>query len=311
MSLSRLVAVPRRRLENRIRRLVGLPQRRKHAYIEFFVSRGSAVNLYLSDVHQNRNEATAHMLLEAVKTTKYKLRQDKRLIICTDDRPPEDSEPMMCYAPSPDMRNRIAIPDFTFWDWPDVGIDDYPSLTAAMVEAGKAPPQDDRLFWIGNPKMHENRQRLVDIAADDPRMLATGITWVKADRPENHTAGTLMGTRDANYVSLPDHCRHKYLIDVEGYGYSARLKILLFSGRPVFIQERPWREFFHDWLEPFVHFIPVRRDLSDLSAQIEWAEGHPEECREIAANAQAFAQRHLTREAAIAYLREVIDRELA
>ena len=87
MSLSRRIAAPRRRLENRIRHLVGLPQRRKHAYVEFFISRGNAVNLYLSDVHQNRNEATAHMLLEAMKTTKYHLRQDKRLILCTDDRP--------------------------------------------------------------------------------------------------------------------------------------------------------------------------------------------------------------------------------
>jgi len=180
---------------------------------------------------------------------------------------------------------------------------DYTELTASMTAAGAASPTDDRLFWIGNPAIHSIRRRLIDIAREDARVVAKGIHWVKQDRSEAWSSETLMDTAASNYVSLPDHCRYKYLIDLEGIGYSARLKVLLFSNRPVFIQERPWREFFFDWLQPYVHFVPVKRDLSDLSSQLDWAEANP---RDIASRAQTLARKHLTRQAAIAYFRQSI-----
>ena len=44
-------------------------------------------------------------------------------------------------------------------------------------------------------------------------------------------------------------------------------KLLLRSGRPVFMQERPWHEWYFPALEPMRHFIPVRRDLAGRSAK--------------------------------------------
>jgi hypothetical protein len=276
------------------------------------VRRHNAVQFYYSDAHQSRQEATMHMLLEALKTIKYETRKDRKLTLYTSDRPPsEPARPVMSYSAVAGSRNVIAVPDFSFWDWPDVGIKDYAELTARMTAAGAHPPIDSRLFWIGNPATSPVREKLMEIAATDPRILATAISWVKKDRPERWASETLMGTQASNYVSLPDHCRYKYLIDIEGIGYSARLKLFLFSGRPVFLQDRPWREFFFDWMEPFRHYIPVERDLSDLSARLDWADAHPGECRQIAANAQDFAKHHLTREAAIAHLRQAILSMLA
>ncbi|PWV95749.1 glycosyl transferase family 90 [Hoeflea marina] len=200
----------------------------------------------------------------------------------------------------------IAVPDFSFWNWPEVGIDDYTRLIGEMAMAGDQPPADQRLFWIGNSATSPVRERLMEIALGDPRIHAIDITWIKQEGPERWASDRRMDTQAAQYVSLPDHCRYRYLLDIEGIGYSARLKILLFSGRPVFIQDRPWKDFFFDWMEPFQHYIPVAGDLSDLGRQLDWAEAHPEECARIAANALEFAHRHLTREAAILHLRKVI-----
>jgi hypothetical protein len=111
-----------------------------------------------------------------------------------------------------------------------------------------------------------------------------------------------MGTREGNFISLRDHCQFKYLFDIEGVGYSARLKVLLFSGRPVFVQARPWQEYFFRDMKPFVHYIPVARDLGDLREQLDWAEENKEKCAEIAENARSFAKAYLTRSAAISYL---------
>ena len=46
---------------------------------------------------------------------------------------------------------------------------------------------------------------------------------------------------------------YRYMIDVEGAGYSGRFKMLLHTKRVVLLQDRPWREWFFDDIEPFRH----------------------------------------------------------
>ena len=287
-------------------------RRRRDGLIVLSIRAGGGFRIRCTDGYQSRQEATTHLLLEAVKTISHDLKPGRSVRVWTTDRPPErPRRPVLAYSAPEGARNVVAVPDFTVWNWPDVGIDDYTRVCERIVEAGAEPPVDPRLFWIGNVATSPHRQRLMDVAAGDPRIHAVAIQWVKEDRPEHRPSETAMSTRDANHLSLPDHCRHAYLLDVEGVGYSARLKFLLFSRRPVFLQDRPWREFYFDRMEPFRHYIPVRRDLSDLSERLDWAQAHPEECAAIADQALEFARQHLTREAAILHLRGVLRRLLA
>lgn len=296
-----------REARNTVRSFVGLPPKRKLWFVEFVIRKNNTVQFCFNDAHQGRQEASMHLILEALKTIKYEAVRNRKIVLYTSDRPPESPvRPVLAYSAVDGDRNVTAVPDFVFWNWPDVGIADYESLTKQMMAAGAAEPEDGRLFWIGNVATSAARRALVELAENDKRILATDVTWVKPDRPEAWASDTQMGTQASNYVSLPDHCRYRYLIDIEGIGYSGRLKLFFFSGRPIFLQERPWREFYFDWMEPFTHYIPVARDLSDLSARLDWAEANPRECRRIAENAQSFARQHLTRDAAILHLRKVI-----
>ena len=139
-------------------------------------------------------------------------------------------------------------------------------------------------------------------ATIDPRIRGIGTRWIH----ESASGGRRMQTVDDNHVTLEDHCRYRYLIDLQGRGYSARVKLLLFSGRPLFLQARRWREFYFCDLEPMVHYVPVREDLSDLGQMLEWAEAHPDQARQIAHNARQYALSHLRRHHAI----EVLASEL-
>ena len=96
------------------------------------------------------------------------------------------------------------------------------------------------------------------------------------------------------------------LVDIQGKGYSARLKLLLHSGRPVLLCARPWVEFFHPLLKPWVHYVPVRADLADLVAAAEWVAANPAEAAAIGARAQALAREHLTYSAALAEIRRTL-----
>jgi hypothetical protein len=50
-----------------------------------------------------------------------------------------------------------------------------------------------------------------------------------------------------------------------------------------------YRQWYYDALTPWVHYVPVRADLSDLHAMISWCRANLDECERIAAQGQAFA----------------------
>jgi hypothetical protein len=264
--------------------------------------------LQISDLggFQSRNIATAHLFMEAIKEVRHKL-DSFDLLIQTGDRPlPAERGRHFAYAKRRTDAHITAIPDFIFWYWPEVGIVDYQTLIEQMVAASRSAPVEDKLFWIGNSTMHPVRRRLVEYGRRRADLVIREITWNAGLRGEGVASNDLMKTAEHNYVSLPDHCRYRYLIDVEGAGYSGRLKVLLFSGRVLFVQRRPWEEFFFERLIPYEHYLPVAETLDDLEEKLDWARSHPAHCAQIAASAQKFALQNLTRAAAIEYQQNVL-----
>ena len=57
------------------------------------------------------------------------------------------------------------------------------------------------------------------------------------------------------------------------------------------------KDYNHDMMEPWVHYVPVSSDLSDLREKYEWAESHPDKARHIAERATALARAWGTKEA--------------
>ena len=66
-------------------------------------------------------------------------------------------------------------------------------------------------------------------------------------------------------------------------------------------------EFFQEALEPWVHYVPVAEDLSDLEATILWAKEHDEEARAIAEAGYEFILENLTYEHVKDYWRELLS----
>jgi hypothetical protein len=290
-----------------IRRLLAMDPRRNRAQANMvfsFDSRKRQSGIQDRGGYQTRNVSTAHLLLEAAHAVREKLRKTFSVDIYTGDLlldPP--SRRHFAYCAALDQPQTVMIPDFIFWGWPEAGVEDYEVTQQAILDAARREPEDPQLFWIGNPETHPIRERFLELAAGDSRIHAGGLRWTSG------TAGQRtrrLQTEGAAFVSLADHCRYRYLIDLEGAGYSGRLKLLLFCGRPLFVQTRRWREFFFDALVPFEHYIPVKEDLSDLSSQIDWAEANPDSAAAIARQGQEFAIMHLCRRHAIERLSQCL-----
>jgi hypothetical protein len=189
----------------------------------------------------------------------------------------------------------VAVPDPVFGGWPEVGIDDYDETCRALAAAGAARAERPMAGWIGSLATHPVRLELHRIGSEHRDLLDVHqLEW-----GHRNTHGARLATITGKHLSLPRQAaRWGALIDVEGVGYSGRLKLLLHAGRPVIIQDRPWHEWWHDAFRPMEHYIPMRRDLSDLVERATWVQDHPREAATIGAAGQALAQRLLTRGAA-------------
>ena len=231
---------------------------------------------------QSRGKSVISMVQKAFK---YLNKQEKRRLKNFKDTFFLGDEAGAGYSFCSENYHDKIIPCFLFNKWPEVGINNYDELCDKMLLTSLTPYKIKKLFWIGN--IHTNHQRKYFFESFKSYK---DIIDVKHFNP--------MNSRDPlndNFISLESHLDYKYLIDIEGKGFSGRLKVLLFSGRPIFIQERKCNEYYFFDLQPFVHYIPIKSNFEDLLEKIDWAEDNQEKCKEIARNAQRFALTNLRR----------------
>ncbi len=272
-----------------------IAQKKERIFVKYKKS-GKIVQIKSNDSFEHRNNKTASMVLEAFRLADNNINNDFSVKLYTGDSY-EKNKRILAYSKKGDQSEIIPIPDFSFVDWKECGIDRYDVVCNKLLEEASKEPEHDTLLWIGNAKTHPSREKFLEIAEGDDRIEAYGMQWDKDGEGKE---------RASKYISLFDHAKWKYLIDIQGRGWSARTKFFFFTGRPLFLVDRQWKEFWYSDIKPFVHYIPVKEDLSDLTIQLDWAEVHPEECSKIAQNAMEFAKEKLTYDAAIKYLADVL-----
>ena len=58
----------------------------------------------------------------------------------------------------------------------------------------------------------------------------------------------------------------------------------------LFHHSTPTKVWYHDLVAPWVHYVPVALDLSDLRQKYDWAESHPQQAQAIAEEGTKFAR---------------------
>lgn len=62
---------------------------------------------------------------------------------------------------------------------------------------------------------------------------------------------------------FPTDARYKYLLDIDGNGWSARFKRLMTTNSAV-LKSTIFPEWYSARIQPWVHYIPLKPDLTDL-----------------------------------------------
>lgn len=110
-------------------------------------------------------------------------------------------------------------------------------------------------------------------------------------------------------IEPPEQCTYKAVFWIDGNCISSNVLWVFATGAvPILINETYY--WFKDMIQPWVHYVPVRPDLSDLEANLQWIFDHDAEARRIAENALEFCRTRLSPEAQRAYLDESMEKRL-
>jgi hypothetical protein len=103
-----------------------------------------------------------------------------------------------------------------------------------------------------------------------------------------------------------EYSKYKYLADFGGGGGTSWKSTLWFLGMPgvLFHHETPMRDSFYDDIQPWVHYIPLNEDLSNLEERVNWAKENPDECASISKRATQFAQKMMTSDGLIEHTKK-------
>ncbi|NP_001032511.1 protein O-glucosyltransferase 1 precursor [Danio rerio] len=208
--------------------------------------------------------------------------------------------PVLSFSKTKDYQD-IMYPAWTFWEggpavWPiyptglgrwDLMRDDLKRSVEQWPWKKKSP----KGFFRGSRTSSE-RDPLILLSRAAPDLVDAEYTKNQAWKSDKDT----LGKPPAKEVTLVDHCEYKYLFNFRGVAASFRLKHLFLCGSLVFHVGEEWIEFFYIQLKPWVHYIPVKQDLSDLSELLQFVKENDAVAEEIAIRGRNFILDHLRME---------------
>ena len=161
----------------------------------------------------------------------------------------------------------------------------------------------------------ENNMRLkaAQLSLENENILDVGITDWKA-RPKKYSDGPvqIINPNDFQFKkALPltrsEQSNYKYILNIDGYVSAFRLSSELRMRSVILIVESDYKLWYSQWLVPYEHYVPVKKDLSDLIDIIQWCIKHDKECSKIAENAYTFYEKYLTKDGIFDYLQHKMN----
>lgn len=114
------------------------------------------------------------------------------------------------------------------------------------------------------------------------------------------------------FLSIEEQLKNKFIISLEGNDVATNLKWILASNS-VPIMPLPKKEswLMEGLLKPYIHFIPINDDYSNLNDVLEWAKNNDSHCEEISKNGATYMQQFSDHQSEIALQRDIIKRYIS
>lgn len=107
-------------------------------------------------------------------------------------------------------------------------------------------------------------------------------------------------------LSPQEQTAYKYIINIDGHVTAFRLSIELSFGSVILLVKSKYYIWYMKMLKPYVHYVPVESDLSDLVEKIRWCRSNDAQCQIIANNALQFYNKYLRKNGIFDYLQKLL-----
>lgn len=158
-------------------------------------------------------------------------------------------------------------------------------------------------------------------AGDSVLLLNAEVTtWNLRDKKIAGKPMTFLRTEGLNFeagrqhfIPIYEQSAFKYLLYVEGHCAANRYAFLMRLGSVILkvesrcVADKMW---YYPILKPFEDHVPVKADLSDLAEKIQWCRDNDDQCRVIAARANALYEQFISKAAIQDYV-ELICTQVA
>ncbi|XP_037335079.2 protein O-glucosyltransferase 1 [Pungitius pungitius] len=244
-----------------------------------------------------RCSGVEHFILEVIDRL-----PDLEMVVNVRDYPQvptwvQPTLPVFSFSKTADYQD-IMYPAWTFWEggpavWPiyPTGLGRWDLMRDDLKKSSARWPwkqKESKGFFRGSRTSPE-RDPLILLSREAPELVDAEYTKNQAWKSERDT----LGSPPAKEIPLVDHCKYKYLFNFRGVAASFRLKHLFLCGSLVFHVGDEWQEFFYPQLQPWVHYIPVKQDLSDVRELLQFVQENDAVALEIATRGKEFIVDHL------------------
>lgn len=149
---------------------------------------------------------------------------------------------------------------------------------------------------------------------DNLPYLDAGITkWnMRLKKISNETELKVLDIKSLPFTLIPfltysEQSKYKYIIHIDGHVSAFRLSSELgIINSVVLLVESKWKLWYSDLLKPYVHYIPIKKDLSDIYKQIKWCKLNDDKCKQISLNANKFYETYLQKNGILDYMQKLI-----
>lgn len=165
----------------------------------------------------------------------------------------------------------------------------------------------NKFFWRGSPsgfgyENHTNpRLRLVEKSLLNPDILDAAFIKNPVLLKRN-PALAMENSKMSKNIEQHEQIKYKYLIAVEGNSFPSSLHWQIYSNSLTMFVDSPYIEWFYSALKPYVHYVPLKKDYTDLREKMIWLQQNDSLAKEISKNAMKFARNQISNERMIHYI---------
>ena len=192
-----------------------------------------------------------------------------------------------------------TIPNFSFYNWSDAKSNDFFATKETILH--------NNVLWDNK----ENKIMWSGIASSDIRKKLNDL------KDNTIYFYNLIGNYNSKhvYVDLKDHTKYKYLLDLEGVGYSGRFPYLALTGSCVILLEnedtsKDYKMYYDKFFIENIHYLKIKYNNSETSSEINNKIQDcisKNNCKKIGEECQKYSITFFTKDNILLYMSEILN----